>query len=110
MIYINDIPSLRTPDNGETFIVDDRKTKIALINGTAIQNGGIFFGAIQLTCVFSAANFELIKTLWLNNEKVSFTDQTGKTFTGLTLKFNKYSYVSKFNNYVTLEFELWKEE
>lgn len=110
MIYINNIPSARDPDNGGDRLVDDRKEKIPLINGTAIQNGGIFFGGFQLSCVFSRANFELVKSLWLADQKVSYTDQAGEIYTGLTMKFTKYGYVDKFKNYVKLDFELWKEE
>ena len=73
MIFINDIPSLRNPDNKDGRNIDDRKTTIPLINGTHIQNGG-------------------------------------KTLTGLTIKLNNYSYVDKFESYVSVNFELLKAE
>lgn len=108
MIYINDIPSLRNPDNGEDLIIDDRKEKIPLINGTTIQNGGVFFGGFQLSCVFSKTNFERFKNLWLANQTVTFTDKAGVIYSGLTIKVNKYGYVDHFLNYIQVDFELWK--
>ena len=109
MIYINDIPSLRDPDNGGDLIVDDRKTKIDLINGTAIQSGGVFFGGFQLTCVFRKDNFERFKNLWLANQKVSYTDKEGVVYSGLTIKVSKFGYVDHFERYIKVEFELWRE-
>lgn len=109
MIFINDIPSLRDPYNGDDLIVDDRKEKIPLINGTAIQNGGAFFGGFQLTCVFSAANFERFKNLWLANSTVSYTDKNGVIHSDLTIKLNKFGYVEHFHNFIKVDFELWKE-
>lgn len=109
MIYINDIPSLRNPDSGDDVIIDDRKTKVELINGTAIQNGGVFLGGFSLTCVFSKADFERFKNLWLANEKVSYTNKAGVIYSGLTIKVSKYGYVDSFHNYIKVEFDLWKE-
>ena len=109
MIYINDIPSFRNPDNGDDLIIEDRKTKIDLINGTAIQSGGVFFGGFQLAVVFRKDNFERFKNLWLANQKVSYTDKEGVIYSGLTIKMNKYGYLDHFNKYIKAEFELWKE-
>ena len=110
MIFINDIPSFRNPDNHDGRNIDDRKTKVPLINGTHIQNAGKFFGSIPVTCVFTQANFDRFMNLWLSDETVSYTDKTGKTFSGLTIKLNSYNYVDKFETYVSVNFELLKAE
>ena len=108
MIYINDIPSLRNPDNGDDLIIDDRKEKVPLINGTTIQNGGVFFGGFQLSCVFAADNFARFKNLWLANSTVSYTDKNGVIYSDLTIKLNKFGYVDHFHDFIKVEFELWK--
>ena len=108
MIYINNIPSLRKADNGEDFLIDDRKEVIKLINGTTIQNGGIFFGGFNLSVVFSNTNFELIKTLWLADQTVTFTTSDGVVFSGLTLKFIKWRPLDDYPEYTKLDFELLK--
>lgn len=109
MIFINDIPSFRNPDNDDDYLVDDRKTKVPLINGTAIQNGGVFFGGFNLTVVFKKSDFERFKNLWLANEKVSYTDKAGVVYSGLTIKVSKFGRVDNFHDYIKVEFELWKE-
>ena len=109
MIYINDIPSFRNPDNGGDLLVDDRKQKIPLINGTAIQSGGVFFDGFSLTVVFRKDKFEQFKYLWLTNQKVSYTDKEGVVYSDLTIKVSKFGYVDHFERYVKVEFELWRE-
>ena len=110
MIYINDIPSLRNSDSDDDLLIDDRKEIVELINGTCIQNGGNFFGGFRLTCVFSADNFRQILNLWLANSTVSYTDKAGVTFSGLSIKLNKFSRVDNFHGYFRAEFELIKAQ
>lgn len=110
MIYINDIPSLRDADSDDGLIIDDRKEIIDLINGTVIQNGGIFFGGFKITCVFSKNNFARFLNLWLSNTTVSYTDKTGVTFSGLTIKLYNVIPVDQFTHYVSVKFDLIKAQ
>ena len=109
MIYINVIPSLRDPESSE-IIFDDRKTKIPIIGGVVLQNyGHIAEGdAFALTCVFSKENYERLESLWLEDQRVSFTDESGTVHNDLTLYFIRRRYIPKFPDYVTLIFELWR--
>lgn len=109
MIYINNIPSLRNPES-ISYNFDHRIEKIELINGTTAQNyGHVESGdSFSLSCVFSVANYNLLKELWINNQFVSFTDEAGNIFYNLRLVFKSIKRVSKFPNYVTLDFDLWR--
>lgn len=109
MIYINDIPSFRAPEE-EVFNFDDRVEKIEIICGNVVQDyGHVESGDVfALTCVFSAVNYNRLKALWLARERVMYTDEDGNTYTNLRLVFRSFQRVSKFPQYVTLTFELWK--
>ena len=109
MIFINDIPSLRNPENiNHTF--DDRVEKIELINGNTVQDyGHIESGDTDaITCVFSAENFERIKTLWASRTRIAYTDEKGIVHNNLRLVFRNYHPVTRFPDYVVLTFELWR--
>lgn len=109
MIFINDIPSLRNPENtSHTF--DDRVDKIELINGNVAQDyGHIESGDTDaITCVFSAKNFERIKTLWASRTRIAYTDENGTVHNNLRLVFRNIRRVNKFPDYVILSFELWR--
>lgn len=109
MVFINDIPSLRDPENiNHTF--DDRVEKIELINGNTVQDyGHIESGdSFSLTCIFSLDNYQRLKSLWTSRARVSFTDEGGNVFSNLRLVFRNIQRVNKFPNYVMLTFELWR--
>lgn len=110
MIYINNIPSVSNSDSGDDLLIDDRKTETKLINGTTYQNGGAFLNGIQLSCVFHKINYNQFLHLWLGNATVSYTDKTGKTFTGFTIQINKIKPVDDFHNYIQVDFTLLKEQ
>lgn len=109
MIFINDIPSLRNPESF-SYNFDHRIEKIELINGTVAQDyGHIESGdSFSLSCVFSVANYQRLKALWLNRQFVSFTDEAGTVFYNLRLVFKSIKRVAHFPNYVTLDFDLWR--
>ena len=109
MIFINDIPSLRDPESSELSF-DDRVEKVELINGNGVQDyGHVESGDVNnLTCVFSAANYERLKALWAARQRVNYTDEAGIVSFSLRLVFRKIKYVRKFPHYVTLTFELWR--
>lgn len=109
MIFINDIPSLRNPENiSHTF--DDRVEKIELINGNTVQDYGHIESGdrFSLTCVFSSDNYQRLKYLWTSRTRVSFTDTSGTVHNNLRLVFRNIQRVNKFPNYVVLTFELWR--
>lgn len=109
MIFINDIPSLRDPES-DSLSFDDRVQKVPLINGNTVQDyGHIESGdTFTLSCVFSVANYERLKALWLARQKVTYTDKAGTVYTNCRLVFKSIQYVANFPNYVTLEFEIWR--
>ena len=109
LIFINDIPSLRDPESFE-LIFDDRIEKVQLINGNAVQdyghvdNGDYFV----VTAIFAIANYLRLQNVWINRQKVSFTDEAGVIWSDLRLVFRKIKYLKKFPKYIELTFELWK--
>lgn len=109
MIYINDIPSFRNPDSS-VLNFDDRVENIELIGGNVAQDYGHVENGdkLSLTCLFSYANYQLLKTLWTNRTKVSYTDEAGVIWTNLRLVFRNVRRYRNFPNYVTLTFELWR--
>ncbi len=108
MIFINNIPSLRDPES-ISYSFDDRIQKIALINGNTVQDyGHIESGdSFNISAVFSIANYALIKNLWINRTKVSFTDEKGNVFQNCRLVFKSVKHEANFP-YVILDFELWR--
>ena len=109
MIYINDIPSLRDPES-ISYTIDDRIQKIPLINGNTVQDYGYFStgDVISLSCVFSVANFQRLQALWINRQKVSFTDTAGVIWQNMRLVFKSFKRDEHFKNYIILDFELWR--
>lgn len=109
MIFINGIPSLRDPESS-SLTFDDRVEKVELINGNGVQDyGHVESGdVIELTCVFSVANYLRLKELWTARDTVTFTDTAGVIWQNLRLVFKKIERVRKFPNYITLTFELWR--
>ena len=110
MIYINDIPSFRDPDSFK-LIVDDRVSKIELINGVAVQDMGYVAegDAFSIVCMFSADNFDRVSDLWAARQKVSFTDIAGVTWQGLRIVIKEVEYDRNFPDYVIATFELWRK-
>ena len=109
MIYINNIPSLRDPESYK-LIFNDRVEKIEIIGGVAVQDlGHVESGdAFSITCVFSVSNFERIKSLWENREKVSFKDTAGVVWEGMRIVMQELERDKNFPEYVTVTFELWR--
>ena len=109
MIYINDIPSFRDPESFK-LIVDDRVTKIDLINGVAVQDFGYIpeGDAFSIVCMFSSENFNRVSDLWTARKKVSFTDIAGVTWQGLRIVLKEVEYDKNFPDYVIATFELWR--
>ena len=109
MIYVNDIPSLRDPEDFE-YSFDDRTEKIELINGNCVQDyGHVESGdTFALTAIFKKSDYQRIKNLWLNRTKISYTDVDGTEYQNLRLVFKKKKFLAKFPQYVILTFELWR--
>ena len=110
MIFINDIPSFRDPEN-EKFTFDDRVEKIELMNGVAVQDfGHIAEGdAFSLEVMFSKANAERFLELWERREKVSFTDTAGVVWQGMRIVMNEMRRDKNFPQYVVFSFYLWRK-
>lgn len=109
MIYLNGIPSFRKPEK-DIFLPDDRLQKIELINGVTYQDLGIVGGVFALQCLFSAANFAQIQALWKARTKVTYVNEAGVSYAGLTIKMTEWQNDKNFPNYVLATFELWREE
>lgn len=109
MIYINNIPSFRNPENSE-FTFDDRVEKVELINDNTVQDYGHVESGdkLSLTCLFSRTNYEQLKILWLNRTQITYIDESGETSTYQRLVFRKLKRHPRFYDYVFLTFELWK--
>ena len=109
MIYINDIPSLRDPDQTEEQF-DDRIEKVELINGNTVQDYGHIESGDKfvLTCIFKEANYQRIKALWTSRTRVTYTDEAGETHANMRLVFRNARRLAKFPGYRSLSFELWK--
>lgn len=109
MIYINNIPSFRNPEE-EEFIPDDRQERIEIIGDIEVQDlGRVENGdVISLQCMFSAANFELLKALWLARTKVTYTDTGGQQYQNMRIKITRWKRDRDFPNYFFVNFELWR--
>jgi len=109
MIYINDIPSFREPED-EELIPDDRRERIELIDNVMSQDlGRIEAGdVIALQCLFSPENYARLKALWLSRVKVNYTDEEGVVWQNLTMKFLKIKKHKGYPNYKFVTFELWR--
>ena len=110
MIFINDIPSFRDPENYK-FIPDDRVQKIEIIGSVAIQDyGHIAAGdSISMTCLFSEENFNQVLSLWEARSLVSFKDTAGVVWSGMRIVMNEYERDKNFPNYIMATFELWRK-
>lgn len=110
MIYINDIPSLRNPEN-DKLNLDHRIEKVELINGTGIQSyGHVKSGdTFDLTCVFSVPNLERLKLLWEAEEPVTYTDSAGVVWQNMLLVLRTIEPYKKYESgYKIVTFELWR--
>ena len=110
MIYINDIPSFRDPENYK-IIPDDRVTKIEIIDGVAIQDyGHIAEGdAVSISCLFSESNFNRFLELWERRTLVTFTDTAGVVWSRMRIVMREYECDKKFPKYMMASFELWRK-
>ena len=108
-IKINDIKSYRSPDMYSVSF-DDRQTRVELLNGNTVQDAGRFISGdtISITAVFKRADFNAIVALWEARQLVSFTDEAGIVHQNVRLKLNSYKYETRFPDYVTVTFEVWK--
>ena len=109
MIYINDIPSFRAPED-EEIIPDDRLERIETIDNVIVQDlGRIESGdVIALQCLFSPENYARLKALWLSRERVNYTDEEGVVWQSLKLKIQKIKKHKDYPGYKFVTFELWR--
>ena len=110
MIFINDIPSFRDPENFAVGI-DDRVEKIDLINDVIVQDFGHILGGdvLSVECTFSPDNLVRFLELWENREKVSMTDTAGYVWEDLRIVLKQLKRDKHFPEYVTATFELWRK-
>ena len=108
-IKINNIESFRSPEN-ITYNVNDSIERIALINGHCVQDYGYISTGDSFTiqAVFSKSDFDDIVNLWLNRQKITFTDDSGTVWQNMRIVIKSYQTVNKFTNYINLNFELWR--
>ena len=108
-IQINDIKSYRSPD-AYSVTYDDRQTRIELLNGNTVQDAGRFISGdtLSVTAVFRRVDFNAIVALWEARQIVNFTDEAGVLHQNVRLKLNSYKYETRFPDYVTVTFEVWK--
>lgn len=109
MIYINDIPSFRDPEE-EKLIVDDRVEKIELLRSAVVQDmGRVKEGdVLSLKCLFSRENYLRFEELWESREKVNYTDPVGVVWQNMTLKVKEIERNRDFRGYIFVTFELWR--
>lgn len=109
MIYINDIPSFRDPEE-EKLIVDDRVEKIELLRSAVVQDmGRVKEGdVLSLKCLFSRENYLRFEELWESRAKVNYTDPVGVVWQNMTLKVKEIERDRNFLGYIFVTFELWR--
>ena len=109
MIYINGIPSFRKPEK-EVFTPDDRQERIELIDSVAVQDlGRVEAGDIlALQCLFSAANFERLQSLWINRTPITYVDEAGVSQQFKRVKIFEWERDRNFPTYILATFELWR--
>lgn len=109
MIYINDIPSFRSPEKCE-HIFDDRIEKIELVNGNAVQDyGHVESGdSYELECMFTLENYLRVLQLWMAREFVTYTDEEGIVNEHMRLVCRRVRRDKNFLSYRFLTFELWR--
>ena len=111
MIFINDIPSFRDPEDYEV-TPDDRIEKIEIIGSVAYQDyGHVADGDVfALTCLFSPANFNRLVNLWETRATVSYTDTAGIVHPNLFIVIRNYKLDKDFPTYIFVTFELWRKK
>ena len=109
MIYINDIPSFRDPEEEKLF-VDDRVEKIELFRSAVVQDmGRVKAGdVVSLKCLFTRENYLCFEELWESRAKVNYTDPVGVVWQNMTLKVKEIERNRNFLGYIFVTFELWR--
>lgn len=110
MIYINDIPSFRNPENYE-YNFDDRVEKIEVMDGIIVQDRGHITAGdyFAVEVMFTQDNLERVLDLWERREKVSFTDTAGVVWQGMRIVMKSFRRDSNFPRYVIASFHLWRK-
>ena len=109
MIFLNDIPSFRAPES-EELIIDDRLTKVELMNGVALQDlGRVEAGDVfSLQCMFSEENYSKIEALCRARAKVNYKDEAGTIWQDVTIKILRIRRDRRYPKYRLVTFELWR--
>ena len=102
--------SYRSPETyGKT--LDDRQEKIEIIDGVCVDDCGYIEqgDVLTFTAVFTATEFQKVKSFFVNRTKITFTDETGTIYNNVRVILKSYkAYNAQFYpDMVSADFEIW---
>lgn len=109
-VKIGTIQSLGSVES-YTVNVDDRQTKVNVLDGAVVQDMGYFDEGMSFSfsTTFLDADFAKILTIWKNRTRFVFTDPAGKEWQSCRLVLKTWQPVSRFEKMAyKISCEIWR--
>lgn len=107
-IKIGDAETLRT-ENWK-IVPDDRQTKIETIGGVIVQDFGHVEAGDNFSCTVTlpTAAATAVFAYWHNRVPVDVRDVNGLILPNMRVVVKEYSYVDRFENFISASLEFWR--
>ena len=108
-VYVNDIPSMNTPDSLE-YTPDDRQQIVQTDGGNVIQDYGHVPSGDKLTVTglqYRLEDFKKVYKIWQERTLVDFIDSNGNCWKSVRIKITKYSYNPRFKDIINTNIEIY---